>query len=152
MKNILKNTLALSDKGGKDLSKAILLSILCDFMLMATSGIIYIYLKDSLIPALENKTPIYSVGVYITYAIVMLLLLYICYNLQYKALYVSVYNESATKRISLAEKMRQLPLSFFGKRDISELTTVMMNDTTMLETAFSHYIPPLISKIGRAHV
>ena len=147
MKNILKNTLALSDKGGKDLSKAILLSILCDFMLMATSGIIYIYLKDSLIPALENKTPIYSVGVYITYAIVMLLLLYICYNLQYKALYVSVYNESATKRISLAEKMRQLPLSFFGKRDISELTTVMMNDTTMLETAFSHYIPPLISNI-----
>ena len=63
--------------------------------------------------------------------------------IQYKALYEATYRESANRRIRLAEVLRQLPLSFFGNRDLTDLTTTIMGDTETLEKAFSHFYPAM---------
>ena len=66
---------------------------------------------------------------------------------QYDSTYTTVYNESAQRRISLAEKLRRLPLAFFGERNLSDLTATMMEDCTQLETTFSHAIPQLFASV-----
>ena len=66
---------------------------------------------------------------------------------QYDSTYTTVYNESAQRRISLAEKLRRLPLAFFGERNLSDLTATMMEDCTQLETTFSHAIPQLFASM-----
>ena len=77
----------------------------------------------------------------------MLLVIYWIHSIEYAETYVSAYNESANRRITMAEKLRKLPLSFFGQRDLSELTTAMMGTCTELEHTFSHAIPQLFGAI-----
>ena len=67
--------------------------------------------------------------------------------IQYNATYLATYVESGVRRITLAEKLRKIPLSFFGKKDLADLTSTIMADCTTLETAFSHFIPELIGSI-----
>lgn len=84
----------------------------------------------------QNHLWIYIVGM----AAAVLLILF-SYRWVYGATYYATYKESSVRRISLAEKLRKLPLSFFGKRDLSDLTTTIMADCTTLEQSFSHWIP-----------
>ena len=147
MKKILQETFALSDKGVNDLIKASGLKCICDILVMALSGIVYLFLENNLIPILEGKTPTNNLMIYLAYAVALLTILAIFYYLQYNCAYLCAYQESATKRISLSETLRKLPLSFFGKRDLSDITTTLMTDTTTLENAFSRYIPELLGAI-----
>ncbi|UTR16548.1 ABC transporter ATP-binding protein/permease [Salipaludibacillus sp. LMS25] len=143
MKAYFKNTFALSDKGASDVVKAVLWTALCNILLISSSILLYWFLRDSLLPVLENKTPIFAIGTYVAFSITLILLIFICYYFQYNATFLSAYQESSTKRISLAETLRRLPLSFFGKKDLTDLTTTIMSDTASMETAFSHFIPKL---------
>ena len=63
--------------------------------------------------------------------------------IQYNATFLSTYVESGVRRVTLAEKLRKIPLSFFGKKDLSDLTSTIMNDCAQMETASSHFIPEL---------
>lgn len=72
---------------------------------------------------------------------------YLCAVLQYRNVYTNVYDESATRRISLAEKLRKLPLAFFGEKDLSDLTSTIMDDCTDLEHTFSHAVPQLFASL-----
>jgi ABC-type multidrug transport system fused ATPase/permease subunit len=73
-----------------------------------------------------------------------LLVTFAVHRLRYNSVFISVYSESATRRITLAEKLRKRPLSFFGKRDLSDLTSTIMSDCESLEHAFSHVIPQFV--------
>ena len=66
---------------------------------------------------------------------------------QYNATYLATYVESGVRRISLAEQLRKIPLSFFGKKDLADLTNSIMGDCATLETAFSHYVPALAGSL-----
>mgnify|MGYP002230802156 FL=1 len=76
--------------------------------------------------------------------IVLLVIIFIFWRIQYDATFVASYTESANMRIRLAERLRTLPMSFFGKRDLADLTTTIMADSAFIEKAFSHFIPELI--------
>lgn len=82
-------------------------------------------------------------GVIVLMAAVLLLLIFITQWVQYNLTYKVAYEESANRRITLAEKLRRLPLAFFGQRDLSDLTTTMMGDCSKLERIFSNAVPSL---------
>lgn len=147
MINYLKNLFSLSDKGAKDLYKASISCCITNIALMASVSILYIFLKDTVKPIIEGHIFILNLPAYLIYSIVIFIIVYICNFIQYNSSFLASYSESATKRITLAEKLRKLPLSYFGNKDLSDLTTTIMADTAGLETAFSHYIPQLFGAI-----
>ncbi len=147
MRKYLQKTFALTEFGANELYKASAITVLINLVIMAVSGISYYFLQDTLMPVLEGANPVYSIIFYIVYSIFILAMLCILYYFQYNYCYISAYNESANMRISLAETLRKLPLSFFGKRDISDLTSTLLGDVSMMENAFSHFIPGFIGSI-----
>ncbi len=147
MKKFLQKTFALTEKGAGELLKASIITVFINIVIMSVSGISYYFIQDSLMPILEGVAPVYTVFVYIAYALFIFALLAVLYYFQYNFCYISAYEESANMRISLAETLRKLPLSFFGKKDLSDLTTTLMGDVTMMENAFSHFIPGFIGSI-----
>ncbi len=147
MKKYLQRVFALSDLGASELLKASIATVIINIVIMAISGISYYFIEDSLLPVLQGNNPIYSVLVYAGYSLFIFLLITVLYYFQYNYCYISAYNESAQMRITLAEALRKLPLSFFGKKDLSDLTSTLLGDVTSMETAFSHFIPTFIGAI-----
>ena len=139
----LKHTFALSDKGAKDMVKAFFACILHNLSLMVPVVLLYNLIGDLLdggIP--EGKNAFYIAGLVIALGLIMLT----CY-IQYNATFFATYVESGVRRLSLAEKLRKIPLSFFGKKDLSDLTTVLMADCATLESGLSHWVPEFIGSV-----
>ena len=139
----LKHTFALSDKGAKDMVKAFFACILHNLSLMVPVVLLYNLISDLLdggIP--EGKSIFYIVGLVIALGFIML-----TYYIQYNATFFATYVESGVRRLSLAEKLRRIPLSFFGKKDLSDLTTVLMADCATLESGLSHWVPEFIGSV-----
>ena len=139
----LKHTFALSDKGAKDMVKAFFACILHNLSLMVPVVLLYSLIGDLLgrgIP--EGKSTFYIAGLAIALGLIML-----TYYIQYNATFFATYVESGVRRLSLAEKLRKIPLSFFGKKDLSDLTTVLMTDCATLESGLSHWVPELIGSV-----
>ena len=88
-----------------------------------------------------------GLGGYVGNSVLILAVIFGLEYIQYVATFISSYAESADMRIRIAERLRKLPLSFFGKRDLADLTTTIMSDCTFVETAFSHFIPELIGAV-----
>ncbi len=147
MKRFLQKTFALTDKGAGELLKATIATVFINIVIMAVSATSYFFIKDTLMPILEGGMPTYTIMVYIGYSIFIFILMVVLYYFQYNFCYISAYEESANMRISLAETLRKLPLSFFGKKDLSDVTNTVMGDVAMMENAFSHFIPGLIGSI-----
>ncbi len=147
MRKFLQRTFALTDKGAGELLKASVITVFINIVIMAVSGISYTYIQDTLLPILEGRAPVYTIMLYAGYAVFIFALLSVLYYFQYNFCYISAYEESANMRISLAETLRKLPLSFFGKKDLADLTSTVMGDVTMMENAFSHFIPGFIGSI-----
>ncbi|WP_217303824.1 ABC transporter ATP-binding protein [Clostridium sp. 001] len=139
----LQHKYALSEKGTRDMIKAFVACVLSNIVLMMPVGLLYYLVGDLMHNNVGSKyMPFYAVGV-----VVCLLLISITTYFQYNATFFTTYVESGVRRISLAEKLRKLPLSFFGKKDLSDLTSTIMVDCSTLETASSHWIPELIGSI-----
>ncbi len=139
----LKHTFALSDKGAKDMVKAFFACILHNLSLMVPVVLLYNLIGDLLdggIP--EGKSTFYIAGLVIALGLIML-----TYYIQYNATFFATYVESGVRRLSLAEKLRKIPLSFFGKKDLSDLTTVLMSDCATLEGGLSHWVPEFIGSL-----
>lgn len=139
----LKHTFALSDKGAKDMVGAFFACILHNLSLMVPVVLLYNLISDLLgggIP--EGKNAFYIAGLVIALGLIMLT----CY-IQYNATFFATYVESGVRRLSLAEKLRKIPLSFFGKKDLSDLTTVLMADCATLESGLSHWVPEFIGSV-----
>lgn len=139
----LKHTFALSDKGARDMVKAFFACVLSNLALMVPVMLLYCLISDLLdggVP--DGKNVFYIVGVVISLALIMLT----CY-FQYNATFFATYVESGVRRLTLAEKLRKIPLSFFGKKDLSDLTSVLMSDCATLEGGLSHWVPEFIGSI-----
>uniref|UniRef100_UPI000832DE33 ABC transporter ATP-binding protein n=1 Tax=Methanofollis ethanolicus TaxID=488124 RepID=UPI000832DE33 len=145
MRNYVQKRFALSEQGAKDFVKGSLYSAIADISLMVPLGLLVLVLYALLQPVIDVQTgrpP--DIVLYTALGLLILGFMYVCHWYQYTSVFVSTYSESATRRISLAEKLRHLPLSYFGKRDLSDLTNTIMGDCADLEHAFSHAIPQLV--------
>lgn len=137
MLKIIMKKYALSRQGAKDLVIATISCMVHNLTLMLPVSLLYLLVSDLYAGGVpQNHLWIYIVGM-----VAAVLLILFSYHWVYGATYYATYKESSVRRISLAEKLRKLPLSFFGKRDLSDLTTTIMADCTTLEQSFSHWIP-----------
>ena len=137
----LKKKYALSDQGASDLFKGILYSVLANISLMLPVILLAVVLNQLLSPILGTEDSEKSAVFYTITGIVILAVVFTLHYLQYTAAYVGTYEESARRRIHLAEKLRTLPLGFFHQRDLSDLTSTIMGDCASFEHAFSHTVP-----------
>lgn len=147
MSKYLQNKFALSGQGGKDLTKAIFCCALTNISLMFPMGILFLFMERLTGPLVGLEAPDMGIGGYVGISVVLLAVIGFFEHLQYNATFLSSYQESANMRIRLAERLRKLPLSFFGKRDLADLTTTIMADCAFVEKAFSHFIPELIGAL-----
>ena len=143
----LQHVFALSEKGARDFVKAVVWCFLCNVSLMLPVGVVMATLQYLLETLETGGDPAAKVLVYTAGAAAVLALLFLLHWFQYASLYLATYQESAARRIALAETLRKLPLSFFGTRDLSDLTSTMIADCSSLDQMFSHYIPQLFASI-----
>lgn len=139
----LQHTFALSREGAADMVKACVSVTVTNMSFMMTAGVLYTLIKDMLDDNLtKERIPFYVIA-----SAIVLVLIALTNFIQYNATFLSTYKESGVRRTALAEKLRKLPLSYFGKKNIADLTTNIMADCAMIETASSHWIPELIGAI-----
>ena len=139
----LQRKFALSEQGAKDLVKGCLACMLQNFSLMLPAGLLYRLVDDLLKGRIDGGRIVF----YLSGCAVCIGLILLATWFQYNATYFATYRESGILRISLAEKLRKIPLSFFGKKDLADLTSTIMADCTFLEQSFSHFIPELFGSI-----
>ena len=143
----LQHIFALTEQGAKDLVKAVIWCFICNISLMIPVGVV-MWVIMHLTDVLEyGGDPMEHFWLYTLSGVAVVVLLFILHYFQYASLYLATYKESANRRIGLAETLRKLPLSFFGNRDLSDLTSTMIADCSALDQMFSHYIPQLFASI-----
>ena len=135
----LMHKYALSEKGASDMIKAFVSVTISDLVLMVPISMLYFLVEDYMNGTLAGKGMFYLAG-----CLISMVLIAVTTYIQYNATFLSTYVESGVRRITLAEKLRKIPLSFFGKKDLSDLTSTIMADCAMMETASSHFIPELV--------
>ena len=139
----IRKKYAMTEKGAKDYVAAVFWSVLVNISKMLPVGVLAAALSG-IVEALTNDTdPRAGLTRFLVAGVLALAALFVTFLIQYRALYEATYRESANRRIRLAEVLRQLPLSFFGNRDLTDLTTTIMGDTETLEKAFSHFYPAM---------
>ena len=132
----IRKKYAMTEKGAKDYVAAVFWSVLVNISKMLPVGVLATALSG-IVEALTNGTdPRAGLTRFLVAGVLALAALIVTFLIQYKALYEATYRESANRRIRLAEVLRQLPLSFLGNRDLTDLTTTIMGDTETLEKAF----------------
>lgn len=128
---------ALTKQGAVDFIKCTAITTLQNIMLMLPVALMYYLAADMIngnVPANHRYT-------YIIGCVIILIVFGLVFYLQYNASFFSTYKESEHRRINIAEKLRTLPLSFFGKKDLADLTSTILGDCTVLEHNFSHVMP-----------
>lgn len=135
----LQHKYALSEKGAKDMIKAFVSVTCSNLVLMFPVWMLYFLVRDYLQGTMAGRGMFYLIG-----CLLCLTLIAITTLIQYRATFLATYVESGVRRIALAEQLRKLPLSFFGKKDLSDLTSTIMADCATMETASSHFIPELV--------
>lgn len=139
----IQHAFALSEQGAKDLIRAVIGCTLQNIAMMLPVGLLYYLVKDLFDQGVSgNRIWFYVFGI-----LACLLLIFGITGFQYNASFLATYVETGVRRINLAEKLRKIPLSFFGKKDLADLTSTIMADCTSLETAFSHFIPELFGSM-----
>ena len=136
MKRVLMKRFALTEKGAADMLKAITAVTLSNMALMTPVWLLFAFTGDYLAGTAAGRW-----AYYLLFAAACLILIFLPNYWQYNATFFATYVESGKRRISLAEKLRKLPLSFFGKKDLADLTSTIMADAETLEHASSHQIP-----------
>ena len=136
-----KQRYALSDQGVKDLRRGIAYSVLANISVMLPVVLLAVVLDGLLKPLTGGGSSRMGVLPYTVAGIVILAVVFLFHYLQYTAAYIGTYEESARRRIHLAEKLRTLPLTFFNQRDLADLTGTIMGDCANFEHAFSHTVP-----------
>lgn len=130
---------ALSEQGAKDMIKAFVSVTVSNLVLMVPIALLYYMVKDYMEGNLAGKGFWYVAGIVVTFVLIA-----VTTYIQYNATFLATYIESGVRRITLAEKLRKIPLSFFGKKDLSDLTSTIMADCAQMETASSHFVPELV--------
>ena len=139
----LQRRYALSRKGAIDNIKGILCCSLQNISFMLPVGLLYLLVGEIMNGTLTvERIPFYVIG-----CIAAALFIVVCTRLEYDNTFLVTYIESGVRRVGLAEKLRKIPLSFFGKKDLADLTSSIMNDCAVLEQSQSHFVAPLYGAI-----
>lgn len=147
MKKFFQKKYALSEQGAKDLVMGILYSVLAYLSLMLPVILLAFVLNALLTPLLADSSPDINILLYFGIGVVILAVIFIMHYLQYTKTYIGTYEESERRRITLAEKLRTMPLRFFKDHDLSDLTSTIMGDCASFEHAFSHTVPQFYGSI-----
>ena len=140
----LQKTFALSHQGAVDLIKGCIACMFQNLSFLFPVGLLYFLVGDLFSGGiLAGKIWFYVIGCVVAVGLILLTTWF-----QYNCTYFATYIESGVRRITLAERLRRLPLSFFGKKDLADLTSTIMADCTFLEQSFSHFIPELFGSIA----
>ena len=142
MIKLIQKATASSKDGAVGLIKGIIACALQNMAFMLPTGLLYYLVKDLLGGDMGGKTVFYTVGCVICFALILITTWF-----QYNNTFFTTYEESGKRRLSLAERLRKLPLSFFGKKDLADLTSTIMADCEVLEKDCSHYIPALFGSV-----
>ena len=134
-----QRTYALTDQGVKNTKRGALFTVITNLVVMAGTGILYLVM-GSFMETLISESAATNILVPILLIIAFLVLSFITHYLQYKATYGLVYGEVKTTRLHLAERLRKLPLGYFGKRDLADLTETLMGDVNRMEHVWSHVL------------
>ncbi len=139
---------AMSEKGAKDLFSSIIWTLVMHISFMLPVVLSFKFLDEymSLLLKTSNDQK-HSIFYYVIMGIVFFLIMFVIAYFQYNSTYTKIYEESARRRISLAETLRKLPLAFFGKKDIADLSSTIMEDVTQIEMLFSHSVPQIYAGV-----
>lgn len=130
---------ALTDQGVRNTKKGAFWTVIVNLIVMAGIGILY-FMTAGFMDTLTNGAPLPGTALPVILVILFVLLSFLTHLQQYKATYGLVYNEVKTTRLSLAERLRKLPLGYFGKRDLADLTETIMGDVNRMEHVWSHVL------------
>ena len=128
---------ALTDQGVKNTKRGIFFTVIVNLVVMGGMGILY-FLMSKLMNTLIFGDPLPNALTFILLVLAFVILSLITHMQQYHATYGLVYGEVKAVRISIAERLRKLPLGYFGKRDLADLTETIMGDVNRLEHVWSH--------------
>ena len=143
MINSIQKKTASSREGAKGLVKGIIACAFQNMAFMLPTTLLYFLVSDMMGGGVTGgRIAFYVVGCVICFALILLTTWF-----QYNNTYFTTYEESGKRRLSLAERLRKLPLSFFGKRDLADLTSTIMADCEVLEKTCSHFIPGLFGSL-----
>ena len=142
MIKLIQKATASSKDGAVGLIKGIIACAFQNMAFMLPTGLLYYLVKDLLGGDMGGKAVFYTVGCVICFALILITTWF-----QYNNTFFTTYEESGKRRLSLAERLRKLPLSFFGKKDLADLTSTIMADCEVLEKDCSHYIPALFGSV-----
>ena len=144
---MLQRFFALSDAGTRNLRSAITFGTVINLFLMVPLGLSLYVLRYFLARIMQQGFQTPNVWAVSAAALAMIAVLFILEKLKYGRMYNGAYEEAANVRISLAESLRKLPLSYFGRRDLSYLTSTLLNDVTLIEESLSHAVPELFGGV-----
>ena len=130
---------ALTDQGVRNTKKGAFWTVVVNLAVLAGTGILYL-LMSSFVSVLTDDSPLPGIMGMTGLLLVFLFLSFLTHLQQYKATYGLVYNEVRATRLSLAERLRRLPLGYFGKRDVADLTETIMGDVNRMEHVWSHVL------------
>ena len=130
---------ALTDQGVQNTKKGTLWTVIVNLVVMGGMGILYLLMGDFM-KTLTVGAPLPGVTLPVTLVVLFLLLSFLTHLQQYKATYGLVYDQVRDTRLSLAERLRKLPLGYFGKRDLADLTETIMGDVNRMEHVWSHVL------------
>lgn len=139
----IQDAFALTDQGMKDFMRGAGFCALANLMLMLPIVVLYFVASDFIGCLGDPAACLPSMAPYVVGIVAALAVMFVTQMWEYRATYTVVYEESARKRIAIAERLRLLPLSFFGKRDLADLTSVIMKDCSDQERLFSHTMPQI---------
>ena len=139
----IQDAFALTDQGMKDFMRGAGFCALANLMLMLPIVVLYFVASDFVRYLGEPAIGLPGMAPYVVGIVAALAVMFVTQMWEYRATYTVVYKESARKRIAIAERLRLLPLSFFGKRDLADLTSVIMKDCSDQERLFSHTMPQI---------
>ncbi len=148
MLKTIEKRFALSRKGSKDFVKGTIFTVLLNIALMLPAVYVFQFLNEYLKVVFDQSATVSNgIAYYIFLGIGFMLIMFVVAIFQYRNTFTIVYDESANRRVSLAEKLRKLPLAFFGEKDLSDLTSTIMEDSTDLEHTFSHAVPQVFASV-----
>ena len=130
---------ALTDQGVKNTKKGAFWTVIVNLVVMGGMGILYL-LMYGLMGTLTDGAPLPGPALFLGLVIAFVILSFVTHLQQYQATYGLVYNEVKTTRLNLAERLRKLPLGYFGKRDLADLTETLMGDVNRMEHVWSHVL------------
>ena len=146
-KSTFQDALMLTDKGYRDLKKAIAACTLTNFSMFIPAMVMLQVVMELLKPFTGGSISWTNMWIYFGLGIIGAVIVFLCNKNDYKKTYVASYMESENTRIALAEHIRKLPMSVFNSKNLSELTTNLMGDVATSEHVLSHVYPQIISNV-----